>query len=208
VTENMPDVVSTVEMAESLSLAFLRVLEKLTPLERAVYLLRQVFDYDYSEIAGIVGKSAVNCRQIVKRAQDHLKENRPRYDVSPQQRKELTYQFLRACANGDMDGLVAMLSEDAVMYSDGGGRVKAAINPVYGAEKVARLMIGLSKKAPPDFHLHFAEINGEFSAVVFLGATVYNVINLEFANGKIKTVQQVLNPDKLRDVYAKLHRVN
>jgi RNA polymerase sigma-70 factor, ECF subfamily len=206
VTENMPDVASTVEMAESLSLAFLRILEKLTPLERAVFLLRQVFDYDYSEIAEIVGKSPANCRQIVKRAQDHLKENRPRYDVTPEQRKDLTHKFLVACATGDMNGLVTMLSEDVIMYSDGGGKVSAALNPIYGADKVIRLMLGVSKKAPPGFNMHFAEINGEYSAVFYIGDKLYSVMNLEFAGGKIKTIYQVLNPDKLQKVADSLNK--
>lgn len=205
VTENMPDVATTVEMAESLSLAFLRILEKLTPIERAAYLLRQVFDYDYAEIADIIGKSQANCRQIVKRAQDHLKAERPRFDITPEHRKEMTLKFLRACTVGDMDGLVSMLAEDAIVYADSDGKIAGAgRHPIYGADKVARLMVGISKKVPANFNVQFAEVNGEFSVLLYFGKNLFSVMNFEFEGEKVKHIHHIMNPDKLQHITAQI----
>ena len=136
------------ELAESLSLAFLIALETLTPLERAAYLLRQTFDFEYDEIAAILDKSADNCRQLVSRAQAHLRAGRPRFEAKPDEAERITAAFLEACASGELNRLVDLLASDAVLYSDGGGKVLAALAPIRGADRVGRFFLGVLKKSP------------------------------------------------------------
>lgn len=133
------------ELSESLSLAFLLLLERLSPIERAVFLLRQVFDYDYTEIAAIVGKSAENCRQILHRARRHLPAH-PTFSQAPHtQQRQVFTQFFQACMNGDMEGLLQVLSDEIVLHADGGGKVRAALNPLYGPDRVARYLLGFQQ---------------------------------------------------------------
>lgn len=200
VTEQMPDVATTVEMAESLSTAFLLLLESLSPLERAVFLLRQIFDYDYSEIAQIVGKNEANCRQIVRRAQQHLSQRRPRFDVSAEKRQQLTHEFIRACAVGDMDGLLNLLARDVIFYGDGGGKTFAARKPIYGAEKVARMLLGIAKKTAPFLTMRLMEINGSLGLVFYLGNKPFNVMMFDTDGNQIQAVYNILNPDKLSHI--------
>ncbi|GLV60501.1 DNA-directed RNA polymerase sigma-70 factor [Dictyobacter sp. S3.2.2.5] len=135
------------ELGESLSMAFLLLLERLSPIERAVFLLRQVFDYDYAEIAEIVGKSAENCRQVMHRARRHLPtDDKLAQAPSHEQQQQVFAQFLQAYLNGDMDGLLHTLSDEIVLNADGGGKVRAALNPLYGSERVARYLLGLQQK--------------------------------------------------------------
>jgi RNA polymerase sigma-70 factor (ECF subfamily) len=190
----------TAELAESLSMAFLLLLEHLSPVERAVYLLRQVFDYEYAEIANIVGKSAENCRQIVRRARQHLNTRRPLYDVSVEQREQLTHQFIRACASGDIDGLLALLTDDVVLHSDGGGRVPAALNPIYGPSKVARGILGLLRKVPPGLISRVAMVNGQPGIVNYLNGVPYAVVALDCVEGQIREIDLIVNPDKLQHI--------
>jgi RNA polymerase sigma-70 factor (ECF subfamily) len=190
----------TAELAESLSMAFLLLLEHLSPVERAVYLLRQVFDYEYAEIANIVGKSAENCRQIVRRARQHLNTRRPLYDVSVEQREQLTHQFIRACTSGDMDELLALLTDDVVLHSDGGGRVPAALNPIYGPSKVARGIMGLLRKVPPGLISRVAMVNGQPGIVNYLNGVPYAVVALDCVEGRIREIDLIVNPDKLQHV--------
>src|SRR5437868_920116 len=145
----MPDMTRTAELAESLSFAFLVLLRTLSPVERAVFLLREIFDYSYPEIAGIVGKSEANCRQMVRRAKQHLQERRPRFEVAPEQQEQLTQRFLQACTGGDMQGLLSMLADDVSLASDGGGKVQAARNVIHGPSNVARWVFGVLAKLPP-----------------------------------------------------------
>src|SRR5436305_5443299 len=137
-TGQRQDLTETAVLAESLSFAFLVMLESLGPLERAVFLLREVFDYDYSEIAAIVGKSEANCRQVLHRAHQHLGQRRPRYDVSHEQQERITSQFMHATTSGDMQGLLNLLTDDIVFTADSGGKVRAGLKPVHGPDKVAR----------------------------------------------------------------------
>jgi RNA polymerase sigma-70 factor (ECF subfamily) len=133
------------ELNESLSLAFLLLLERLSPIERAVFLLRQVFDYDYAEIAAIVGKSAENCRQILHRAQRHLPA-RPTHTSAPHTKPQQVFtQFFQACMNGEMEGLLQVLSDEIVLHADGGGKVRTARHPLYGPDRVARYLLGLQQ---------------------------------------------------------------
>ncbi len=200
VEPNVPDLAEMAAWSESLSMAFFLLLEYLSPVERAAFLLRQVFDYEYGEIAEIVGKSEENCRQIVRRAQQHLTARRPHYEVSFEQRDQLTHQFIRACASGDMDGLLALLTEDVVLHSDGGGKVPAALNPIYGPSKVARGLFGLLRKAPPGLTLHVARVNGQPGLVNYLDGVPFAVVALAMVEGRIREIDIVVNPDKLHHV--------
>lgn len=186
---------------DSLSMAMLVLLESLSPVERAVFLLREVFEYEYAEVAAIVERSEAACRQMIKRARERLATRRPRFDSSPEQRAMLTAEFARTCVTGDMNGLLALLTDEAVMLSDGGGKVRAARRPIHGAERVARAMLGiLDKLMPPGVVSHFATVNGQPGIVSYLNEQPYNVLAFDVANGRIRALYNVLNPDKLRGV--------
>jgi RNA polymerase sigma-70 factor (ECF subfamily) len=135
-------------LSESLSQAFLVVLETLSPVERAVFLLREVFDYPFEEIAGIIGKNPANCRQIARRARRHVDERRPRYTPSPEEQDRLLDEFVGALAAGDVPRLAGLLADDATLWADGGGKVTASVRPLQGADKIARGMIGFGAKHP------------------------------------------------------------
>ncbi len=199
-SETPSDPEASVEQAESLSLAFLRLLEYLSPLERAVFLLRQVFDFEYGEIAKIVQKSPENCRQIMRRARHNLEEHHHHYHVPPQRRELLTYQFMQACSTGDMQGLLHVLADDVVMHSDGGGKVHAALNPIYGAGKVARGLLGLMRKLPPNVTSQLALINGQLGIISYLNGIPYAVMAFSLADGHIQEIDLVVNPDKLQGI--------
>jgi RNA polymerase sigma-70 factor (ECF subfamily) len=182
----------------SLSMAFLMLLERLTPMERAVFLLREVFDYDYAEIAEMTGQGEANCRQILRRAKQHVTEDRPRFEVSAQQQQELLQQFLEATSHGDMQGLLALLSKEVVLYTDGGGKATAVPNPVYGPDHVARFFLGARQKLMPrDVVRRFAEINGRPGIVVYHHGQVFGVLTIDVAEGRIRNIYIVRNPDKL-----------
>jgi RNA polymerase sigma-70 factor, ECF subfamily len=186
------------EIDGSLSMAFLMLLERLTPIERAVFLLREVFDYDYAEVAEILGQSEVNCRKILSRAKQHVTEDRPRFDVSPHEQQTLLQHFLEATSHGDMQGLLALLSKDVVLYTDGGGKATAVPNPVYGAEHVARFFMEAPKKLmPKDAVRRFTEINGQPGVVVYDHGQVFGVLTMDVAGGRIRNIYIVRNPDKL-----------
>jgi RNA polymerase sigma-70 factor, ECF subfamily len=187
------------ETADSLSLAFLHLLEQLSPVERAVFLLRDVFDYPYPEVAEIVGKSPANCRQILTRAHTHVDEGRRRFDVSREERDEVARRFLAAWDEGDTEGLIELLAPDAVVHGDGGGKAPSIPAPLLGAERVARALIGWAHRAE-EFGLSHraARVNGE-PGVVFADAAgrIVWVSALEIADGVVVAVRSVLNPDKL-----------
>ncbi len=204
VEPNAPDLAEMAGLSESLSMAFFLMLEHLSPVERAVFLLHQVFDYEYSEIAHIVGKSEENCRQIARRARQHLKARRPHYAVPFEQGEQLTHQFIRACVSGDMDGLLALLTDDVVFHSDGGGKVRAALNPIYGPSRVARLILGLQRKAPPGLITRVAMVNGQSGIVNYLNGVPYAVVALDIAEGRIQEIDLILNPDKLQHIPLEL----
>src|SRR5215204_6303304 len=149
-----------VERDETLSIAFLALLERLTPVERAVYVLHELFGYGHDEIAGIVEKSVANCRQILTRARRHVDAGRPRFEPSRERRQALLDRFLAAVRVGDVDGLVGMLAADAVHYADGGGKARATLLPIYGADKVARLWARLGTTQGP-YELIPLDVNGQ-----------------------------------------------
>jgi RNA polymerase sigma-70 factor, ECF subfamily len=190
------------ETADSLSLAFLHLLEQLSPVERAVFLLREVFEYPYDEVARIVGKSPDNCRQILARARRHVEEGRRRFDVSREERDEVARRFLAAWEEGDTDALVELLSADATVYGDGGGKAPSMPTPLVGAERVARALIGWGRQARDrGFTYRAARVNGEPGVIFYEadGRAVW-VAELEIADGVVVAVRSVLNPDKLAHV--------
>ncbi|HEV2853498.1 MAG TPA: RNA polymerase sigma-70 factor [Thermoanaerobaculia bacterium] len=191
------------ELAADLSTAFLLMLERLTPVERAVFLLRESFDFSYREIAEIVGKTEENCRQIDRRARKHLEEHRRSVPADPAEHDRLVEGFLRAVRDGDMDGMVALLARDATLYSDGGGKVKAAQKPVHGAESIARFLYNIRRQAVQmevDFELRPTIVNGRTGFVTLAEGRPYNVFALDTEPGKIRGVYVVINPDKLARV--------
>src|SRR5215831_18497649 len=157
-----PDPAERAEMSDSLSMAFLVLLESLTPTERAVFLLHDVFGYDYKEIARITGKSETNCRQILARARHHVDDGKPRFDASREQRDQVARRFFEAAAGGDVGALLEMVAPDVVMVGDGGGKAWAIARPLSGAEQVVRLLLGLYRRAPKmGVHIEPAWLNGQ-----------------------------------------------
>jgi RNA polymerase sigma-70 factor, ECF subfamily len=189
------------ETADSLSLAFLVLLESLGPVERAVFLLREVFDYGYEEIAAVVGKSPDNCRQIAVRARRQVEAHKPRFEASRRKREELARRFFEAVEGDDTQGLVRLLAADVVVYGDGGGKASAILRPVYGRERVARLL----GQFRPWFQrlgarsMRYAEVNGQPGALCLdADGRLVAVVSLDIADGLVQTVHTIANPDKLR----------
>jgi RNA polymerase sigma-70 factor, ECF subfamily len=185
------------ETAEAVSLAIMHVLESLSPAERAAYLLRTMFDYDYSEIAAVIEKSEPNCRQLVSRAEAHVLSERPRFEPSAEDVRRITDEFLTACTTGNLDGLVQLLHDDAVMLSDGGGRATAARVPVVGADHVGRFFLGIFKKAPPTARLAPCRVNGQPGYAMYLGDELVTIMAVDIREGRIKRLFMIRNPDKL-----------
>jgi RNA polymerase sigma-70 factor, ECF subfamily len=191
------------ETTESLSLAFLVLLESLSPVERAVFLLRDVFDRPYPEIARIVGKRDDNVRQIAARARRHVEERRPRFEASPEERERLAERFFAAGAAGDGDALAELLAPDVVFYGDGGGKVRGAIpRPVYGRDRVTRLLLGFARiRDDLALGVRLARVNGQPGAVFFApDGSPYSVLSLDVADGAIVAIRSVVNPEKLRHI--------
>jgi len=192
------------EMADSLSLAFLVLLESLAPVERAVFLLREVFGYGYGEIAGAVDKSEANCRQIFARARRRIDEGRPRFDATRAQGAELTGRFLAAVDGGDMEPFIEMLAPDVVLYGDGGGKGQASPAPLYGRDRVARLLRGLTRRVRQlSVSVHPAQVNGQ-PGVIALDADgkLAGVLAFDCLDGQVQAIRSVVNPDKLRHLGA------
>lgn len=198
-TESVPDASQHAETADSLSMAFLVMLESLSPVERAVFLLREVFDYPYDEIADVIGKSEDNTRQLAVRARRHVEERKPRFEADKQAREELAGRFFAAAQEGDTEGLLKLLADDVVVYGDGGGKGPALQKPLYGAEKVARFMLGLMRQVPRlEITLEPAEVNGEAGFISRdKEGRVVSVLSVQIADGKIISLRSVVNPDKL-----------
>src|SRR5688572_3035367 len=192
VTDSRPD-------DESVTMALLITLESLTPVERAVFLLHDVFDYGYDEIAEIVGKSRENCRQLALRARRHVEARRARFEASREQRERLAGRFFEAIREGDLDGLVTLLAEDAEAIGDGGGKAAARATPLRGGAKVARFMLGLARLGERRAYTYeFTELNGEPGAVIREDGAVIGTMVIEVRGDEITAVRSVVNPDKLR----------
>ncbi len=189
-----------VEEVDSLSMAFLLLLERLTPVERAVFLLHDVFDYGYDEIARIVGKSEDNCRQLAARARRHVREQKPRFEASRRQREELANRLFAAVGRGDLDALVELLAGDAAVYGDGGGGAPSWPWPIFGRDRVARLLASLGTQARElGLSLRRTEINGQPGAMfIDPDGRLVNVVTVDIADGLVHTVRSVINREKLR----------
>jgi RNA polymerase sigma-70 factor (ECF subfamily) len=184
---------------QTLSLAFLVLLERLSPLERAAYLLHEVFDYSHAEVGEILGKEEATCRQLYHRAQQHLAKGRPRFAPSREEHARLLMTFLEAMGRGDLTGMRALLSTEATAWSDGGGKVNAARKPVHGADAVARLFVGLSRKAQGlPLEYTFAEVNGWPGLIIRQNSRPFMVLSCESDGQRIHGVYVIVNPDKLR----------
>jgi RNA polymerase sigma-70 factor (TIGR02957 family) len=194
-----PDPAEHAELADSLSMAFLVMLESLSPLERAVLLLREVFGYEYGEVAQIVGKSEQNCRQILARARQHIGDRRPRFASSRAQGEELARRFFAAAAGGEMGSLLQVLAPDVVFYGDGGGKALAVRQPLRGQVQVARFIAGLFRRGRQvDVRLTQTWVNGQPGAVALDAAgQVICVFALDIADGAVQAIRNVINPDKL-----------
>ena len=190
--------IENAELADSLSMAFLVVLEKLSPIERAVFLLREVFEYDYEAIATIANKTTANCRQIARRAKLQLKNHNSRFTPSDEQQQQLTEKFIQACDRGNLSELIALLSADITLYSDGGGKVKALLQPIQGNMKVARFLIALRRsKLIPNYDARLVQVNGQAGILYSLSGVVQTIVALETNNRTIQSIYFVRNPDKL-----------
>jgi RNA polymerase sigma-70 factor (ECF subfamily) len=193
------DVPGEAERADSISMAFLVLLESLSPLERAVFLLREAFDYDYEAIGEIVERRPDACRQIALRARRRVDERRPRFEASRREREEIVARFFAAAQEGDSDGLLELLAADAVMYGDGGGKAPALGAPLHGAERVARSLVSLLRVAGTiDARIVPTWVNGQPGAR-FVGpdGALINVVALDILDGQVQAVRSVVNPDKL-----------
>lgn len=185
------------ELSDSLSMAFLVLLESLTPVERAVFLLREVFDYSHQDIAQIVDKNEVNCRQIFTRARQHINSQHPRYEASTEQSEVLLQSFLAATREGNIDQLTDLLAADAAFYGDGGGKTRTIREPLFGQERIATVLVALFDPARP---LGFEPIlvnSGPGIITRDREGKIVNVLSLEVLDGRIQTVRSVVNPDKL-----------
>jgi RNA polymerase sigma-70 factor (ECF subfamily) len=197
-TDLSDPVSKALEVPESLSMAFLVLLERLSPMERGVFLLREVFDYDFAEVGQILGQTEANCRQVLHRARQHVAENRPRFDTSVEHRERLMKEFMIATSGGDLQRLVAMLSKDAILHSDGGGKGPALPKQIFGAEKVARAVVGGSRKFVPKTLTHrMRQINGELGVVSYLEGRPHSVFTVDIVGGQIRNIYIVSNPEKL-----------
>jgi RNA polymerase sigma-70 factor (ECF subfamily) len=194
-----PDVATRAEVADSLSMAFLVVLELLTPVERAAFLLREVFQYDYADIAEIIDKTEANCRQLVRRANAHIAERKPRFEASSAVRDRIARSFFRAVENGDLDTLVSVLAADVVAYGDGGGVGPSLPRPVLGRNRVLGLLRTLSDMLRrAELHIESCLVNGQPGATVRdRHGYLLNVLSIDIVDGQVQTVRSIINPDKL-----------
>jgi RNA polymerase sigma-70 factor (TIGR02957 family) len=201
-----PDVAEDVELAESVSMAMLIVLETLSPLERAVFVLREVFGFPHGEIAEALGRSEASVRQLGHRAREHVHARRPRFEMGAAERRQVTERFFAAALGGDLNELMEVLAPDVTLWTDGGGKVRAALRTITGAEKVARWFASVTQRpydgvAPEDVRLDLAEINGMPGVLIkgpdrLLGAVVVDV----GSGGRARAIHLVANPDKLRPI--------
>jgi RNA polymerase sigma-70 factor (ECF subfamily) len=194
------------ELASSVTTAFLLLLERLAPIERAVFLLREVFELDFDEIARSVGKTEANTRQILTRARGRLRDSRPRFAVSPRESEEIVRRFRHASVTGNLEELMTVLHADATLVADGGGKASAATRPVLGAERIAKFLFGYAAKAhwsESDFQL--VTINGAPGLLLRHPLAGDGAYSFDILDGRIRTIYVVRNPDKLRGILARTH---
>src|SRR5207253_2252196 len=202
-TDPASDPAGILHADESISMAFLVMLERLTPVERAVFLLREVFDYTHADIATALGLSEANCRQILRRAQQHVRTARPRFSVSAREHDNLLERFRQAAKSGDMNRLLALLSNDVVLYSDGGGKATAVPNVLHGPDRIARGIVGgLAKLLPRNLVPRIVQINGQSAVVNYLNGQPHSVLTVDVSDGRIRAIYIVTNPEKLTHLPA------
>lgn len=224
VGEWLPEPVSTVpggseraEIADSVEFALLVVLETLSPLERAVFVLREAFQFPYAEIAEIIGRGEAATRQLARRAREHVEERRPRFEADRATRRRITERFLAACVEGDLDGITGLLAEDVTLVGDGGGRAKSPLRTLRGMSKVGRFLASLTKAPNTRRFLDsigldsldglwtgIVEVNGGPAAVIAAGDQVLTVIVLEIADDRVQDVYMIVNPEKMSRVHPPL----
>ncbi|MCC7451454.1 MAG: RNA polymerase sigma-70 factor [Anaerolineae bacterium] len=188
---------------ESISMAFLVLLERLTPAERAVFLLHEVFDYEYAEIATMLDKEEAACRQLYSRAKKHIAEHRPRFKSSPEEHRRMLDSFMQAVGAGNLEGLTHLLAENVTIWSDGGGKVKASPRPIYGRHMAARFLLGIARFAPQGYRGEVAEVNSQPAIIIYTPEdAVMSVFMFEINQGQIQEIRAVVNPDKLSHVSA------
>ncbi|MGH2493431.1 MAG: RNA polymerase sigma-70 factor [Ktedonobacteraceae bacterium] len=200
-TSEVADPEKRVETEESVSLAFLVLLEQLQPFERAVFLLREVFEYKFAEIATMLDKSEAACRRSFSRAKLHLRAHRPRFPASSQTHQQLLNGYLRAVQGGDMTPLMNLLSENVTLWADGGGKVKqAALRPIHGRDAVARFSLGTKRFWPQNSRIELEEVNGQPALIIRTGDQAFAVLTIDVEQGQIQTIRIIANPEKLARV--------
>ncbi|MCB5909212.1 RNA polymerase sigma-70 factor [Streptomyces pinistramenti] len=192
-----PDTAERAVFAESVTLALLVVMESLSPLERAVFVLREAFGYPYAEIAAVLDRSEPAVRQLAGRARRHVEDGRPRFDIDPRLQRDLTERFMAAAAGEDLAGLVGLLAEDARLVGDSGGKAKAPLRILETADKVGRFLIGVTRTGLAGMEYVLIEVNGGIAVLAHIDGRPDSVIQLDVADGRIQTVYVVRNPDKL-----------
>ncbi|MFE8992179.1 RNA polymerase sigma-70 factor [Streptomyces collinus] len=198
----VPDTAERAVLADSVSLAVLVVLESLSPLERAVFVLREAFGFPHADIAAMLDRGEPAVRQLAGRARKHVDERRPRYDVDPAERRDLTERFLAAAADGDLEGLMALLAPEVRLVGDSGGKSRAPLRVLHTADKVGRFLIGTAQKSLPGLTVRFVEVNGGPAVLILSGGEPDSVLQLDVADGTVQSVYIIRNPDKLRSLAA------
>jgi len=200
-TTDAADPEKHVETEESISLAFLVLLEQLQPFERAVFLLREVFEYGFAEIAAMLDKSEAACRRSFSRAKKHLREHRPRFPASRETHRQLLSGYFQAVQTGEMTPLINLLSENVTLWADGGGKIKqAALRPIAGRDAVARFSLGTKRFWPENSRVELEEINGQAALIIRAGGQAFSVLTIEVEEGQIQAIRIIANPEKLARV--------
>ena len=188
------------ELADDISMALLHLLERLSPDERAAFLLFEAFDYSHAEIAQLIGKSEAACRQMLSRARKRIQAEHPRFNTGAREHARLTELFQQAMMDGDPEAILDCMKEDAVFYSDGGGKVAAALNPIYGREKITRFWLGVMRKFEQRTTSRAALINGLPGVLLTDGETLHSAVSLRIEDGRIAALYVQRNPEKLADI--------
>ena len=195
------DPAERVEMDESISLAFLVLMEQLQPFERAVFLLREAFEYEFAEIAAMLDKSEAACRRSFSRAKLHLRTHRPRFGASRQTHRQLLDGYVQAVQGGDMTTLTNLLSEEVTLWADGGGKIKQApLRPIIGRDAVARFSLGTRRFWPENARVEIEEVNGQAALIIRAGGQVFSCLSMDVEDGQIQAIRIIVNPDKLARV--------
>jgi RNA polymerase sigma-70 factor (ECF subfamily) len=200
--DTVPDTAEQAVLADSVSLAVLVVMESLSPLERAVFVLREAFGYPYADIAAMLDRTEPAVRQLAGRARRHVDERRPRYDVDPVLRRDLTERFLSAAGGGDLEALMSLLAPDVRLVGDSGGKTKAPLRVLESADHVGRFIVGVAGRGVPDLTWRFLELNGGPAVLVLTGGKPDSVFQMDVLDGRIQSVYIIRNPDKLRALSA------